>query len=751
MMPSTDMPVLDGEGKPLPDLEALRRAVDQALLDMAFGRLRQSVVLTLIVCVVFVALFWSFFPSDSKIIWIAALLTVSVLRYALWQVYQNKPQGAVSHRHWQRLFLAGAVAAGLSWAYGPVMMMPAAGQIESMLLVLAAMAVSAVSMSAMGAQVVAMMSFQCAVLAPTLLALAATGGSVERMAAAVVFAGMVSLMIVGRASSAATRSLIETKLRLSQSIAETSAARERAEAASHAKSRFLANMSHELRSPLNAVIGAAQLLRAGEREPQRQEQLVDAIQRSGTNLLGLIDNILDLSRIEAGEFQREQQDFHLFDCIDAALATAGLAARAKGLHLACIVDPRLPAWRHGDAAALRQALLNLLGNAVKFTPGGDIVVRVNQAAAPFDVRIAISDTGIGISPNALEHVFEPFRQADDSAVRRFGGSGLGLAIVRQLVESLGGHVSVASNPGQGSVFTLQLALPPAHRGADEPVEPPCRIAYFEPHLPSADALRALLERMGHEVMRCDDLATLRAWCDGIDRNADNAWLLVCIDTPRSQPVLQLARQCLARDRIIGMSGAESLDVALSDNGPALSRSVVKPVLRSALASRLVRPDARSAPDPAPGAAVGTNPLAPSHILVVEDDALNRTIVSRMLEHAGHRVSLAVDGHAALAALRVQAFALVLMDWQMPDMDGLEVTRRIRAGAAGERARQVPIVALTAHAFAEDRAACMAAGMNDFLTKPVLANSLNATIARWTGPGSAAHAAEAPRTPVEIAS
>ena len=322
--------------RPLALDDGLHQAVDYTLLKMAYGRLLQSVYLTVIVCIIFISLFWSFFPSSHKVLWVAAMLTISVLRYVLWLAHKRSEKTQPQYARWRILFFASAVAAGASWGYGPMMLMPPAGHNESMLLALAVLSVSAVSMSAMVAQVKAMLSFQFAALVPCIFALAATGGSVEIMAAAVLFAGMVSLMIVGRRSSESTRWLVETELRLSRSAAETNLAREKAEAASSAKTRFLANMSHELRSPLNAVIGAAQLMKAGERDPERQAQLVEAIERSGTNLLGLIDNILDLSRIEAGEHALVPHDFHLFDCVDSALTTVGLATRAKGLQLSLI-------------------------------------------------------------------------------------------------------------------------------------------------------------------------------------------------------------------------------------------------------------------------------------------------------------------------------------------------------------------------------------------------------------------------------
>ena len=518
-----------------------------------------------------------------------------------------------------------------------------------------------------------------------------------------------------------------------QRTAQLRQAKEQAEAANVAKTRFLANMSHELRTPLNAVIGAAQLIKAGEHDAERRAQLVDAIQRSGTNLLGLIESILDLARIEAGEMKLHPADFHLVECIDAALATAGLAARAKRLQLACIVDPDLPAWRHGDAARLRQVLLNLLGNAVKFTLEGEIVMHVGAARAPDGVRITLADTGVGIAPASLPHVFEPFRQADEGAARRFGGSGLGLAIVQQLVEAMGGSIRVDSTPGEGSCFELTLPLPPAHDSTAETPPPPRRVAYFEPHEPSALALQALLARMGCTAQRCHGSADVAAWCAAHphDRGGER-WLLVATDAADAATLLEPASELLDARRVIGMSSVESYDADLARENFLLPRSVIKPVTRSALASRFVSQAERPTTQPVPLDLLTPQQLeAMTHVLVVEDDALNQAIVSGLLRHAGYRVSTASDGRSALEALGRDTFDVVLMDWQMPDMDGLEVTRRVRAGEAGEAARQWPIVALTANAFAEDRQACLDAGMNDFLTKPVLAAGLMATIERWT--------------------
>lgn len=510
-------------------------------------------------------------------------------------------------------------------------------------------------------------------------------------------------------------------------------ARDAAEDASRAKTRFLANMSHELRTPLHTVIGAAQLMKTGEHDTEQRVHLAGAIERSGNNLLGLIENILDLSRIEAGEMKLAPEDFHLVDCIDAALATAGLAARAKQLQLACIVGPNLPAWRHGDAARLRQTLLNLLGNAVKFTPTGDIVVRVERGPRANDIRIRVSDTGVGIAATSLPHIFQPFRQADDGADRRFGGSGLGLAIVHQLVDAMGGAVSVQSAPGEGSHFDIALALPPAHHATEEPPALRLRVAFVEPHDASAEGLHTLLQRMGCAVQRCTDAASLRQWCtEGAPSGADS-WLLVCTDCAESGGILGQAADLLREHaNVIGMS---NVDAPLAKHGHPrmrLARNVIKPVSRAALASCFVaRPLLGPAPMEPTFAPPPEAPRARTHVLVVEDDLLNQAIVGEMLRHAGYQVSTVSDGRAALDALRATPFDLVLMDWQMPDMDGLEATRQMRRGMAGPRGLTVPVVALTANAFAEDRVACLSAGMNDFLTKPIRSAKLMETIGRWT--------------------
>jgi signal transduction histidine kinase/ActR/RegA family two-component response regulator len=531
--------------------------------------------------------------------------------------------------------------------------------------------------------------------------------------------------------------LLDANRELEQRVADRTLAlqreKERAEAASIAKTRFLANMSHELRTPLNAVIGAAQLLEEGKGSADHQAYLVSAIHSGGTKLLGQIENILDLSRIETGALELSIEDFNLVDCVEAAMATASVTAHVKRLEVACIVDPRVASWRRGDPMRLRQVLLNVLGNALKFTLQGEVVLRVAPGDGPDGLCISVTDTGIGIGPASLAEVFEPFRQADDRSNRRFGGTGLGLAISRQLVEAMGGHITVDSELGVGSAFTITLALPPAAQPAAEAAPLGLTVLYFEPDEASADALASQLARLGCHALRCHKPRDLRDWIAAHDAAAEAPWLLLALDGDVCWGFLEASGERFDPRRVIGMCAGESRESEAMRQRFHVSRNIIKPVLRSALVSRFgaigAAPVLASTPVVALSAAQRSGL---KQILVVEDDFVNHTIVCNMLENAGYLTCVAADGASALQVLSRRSFDLVLMDWQMPDMDGLEVTRRLRAGAVGKLGQTVPIVALTANAFAEDRTACLAAGMNDFLTKPVLATALQTTVARWIG-------------------
>ncbi|MCR5864210.1 response regulator [Aquincola sp. J276] len=551
----------------------------------------------------------------------------------------------------------------------------------------------------------------------------------------------------------ANRTLEERVARRTQELAQE---KERAEAASLAKTRFLANMSHELRTPLNAVLGAAQLLQQGS-DATHRAHLIETIGQSGANLLALIENVLDVARIESGALTLSHEAFNLVDCVEAAVATASVAARAGGLAMAVVIEPQLGAWRQGDPMRLRQVLLNLLGNAVKFTPAGDVVMRVCGSGSD-RVRFEVSDTGVGMDLGATRDIFQPFAQADEATTRRFGGTGLGLTISRELVRAMGGDITVRSRPGQGSTFSFDILLPAAPPQAAAVAQPPARpavqqVVFFEPHDASAEALQAMLQRMRIPSRRVADAADLRA-AMAPDEAAEPPWLLVAAESPEAWGLLEHCADVIDPERVIAMNDAQSHAVEMAREHMQLPRSVLKPVLRAALVSRLGRHrDAQRLPPAATAAPAQTLlPLqagSSRRLLVVDDDPTNQMIVMAMLSNAGLRVEAAGDGRSALGLLREHRFDLVLMDWQMPDMDGLEVTRRIRNGAAGPHNTTIPVVALTANAFAEDRAACLAVGMNDFLTKPVVAQQLLSVVHRWTAQAHSARVSSAEDGPARV--
>jgi signal transduction histidine kinase/CheY-like chemotaxis protein/HPt (histidine-containing phosphotransfer) domain-containing protein len=520
---------------------------------------------------------------------------------------------------------------------------------------------------------------------------------------------------------------------LRDAAAAADAARQQAESASVAKTRFLANMSHELRSPLNGVIGAAQLLRKSDRDPVFREELIRIIQTSGTNLLELIEGVLDVSRIEAGRVQTEKQPFDLLQCLEAALAPAVAGATVKGLDLECQIDPDVPAWCIGDASRLKQLLQNLLGNAVKFTDSGMVSLAVSRDAGQSRLCFRVTDSGVGIPQHLQKSIFEPFQQGDPSATRRFGGSGLGLAICRDVARIMQGDVQVESTPGAGSCFTLSLPLPAVAHASGPPVQVRMQVRCYEPVVARRRSLAALLQRLGCRVQFCDDLAAVQATVKQaqVSGSCNDAWL-IAVDVPDGAAAVQTVGGS-GRIAVLGKCG--------QDLGAVHSLS--RPLTLSTLRAFLTADEA----DAQTGALSDTmrRRMVRARVLLVEDDPVNRLVVRSMVDGKDFQCVSASSGAEALQRLAADRFDAVLMDWQMPDMDGLEVTRHLRAGICGELNRVVPVIALTANAFAEDRKACLAAGMNDFLTKPVQTQVLLQCLQRWCRSSSEAELTVVTRT------
>ncbi len=537
--------------------------------------------------------------------------------------------------------------------------------------------------------------------------------------------------------------LAEHRRQLQEQVAERTrkleeAARE-AEHSSRAKGDFLARMSHEIRTPMNGVVGMAELLQNTALD-QRQLRMLQTMRRSADALLEIINDILDFSKIEAGRLQVVSEDFGLVELVEEVCELLAAKAQERGLELVCDVDGSLPSFASGDPIRLRQVIVNLLGNAIKYTGQGHVVVRARNVAegnAPLRLRVEVEDTGLGIPEEEIDSVFEAFTQVDSFETRKHGGTGLGLAITRQLVGILGGEVGVTSKVGQGSTFWFELPLQAAERSPRrEPWSlPESRILLVQSSEPSAAATRSLLERAGAKVV------TVTTGQRALEKLAlDGPYNLAIVD--RRLPDMD-GNEFLER---FGSSGLAALPVVMLTpvvaSGPAAQGAtfepdewLVKPVRRQRLAETVERAlglASAAAPGRSEAVAGGALHDLGLKVLLVEDSPVNVEVAKGMLEALGCDVVAAGDGTLGVEHALGRHFDVVLMDCQMPLMDGYEATRRIRASESANGRPPVPIVAITANALPGDRERCLESGMTDFISKPFTIRKLQAVMQAVTG-------------------
>src|SRR5213592_4916605 len=709
-----------------------------------------------ILIAVVVALAWPDAPHDLLLGWGGAVLFTKLVR-AAWIYVASRRR--LSERAVRNGVRATVTMLAITWGVGGALVLPVVPFETTALILVILAGLIASALTTLAADPLSIRGFLAGIALPVFVSLA-TSDQAHHLAAAIVVAVFtLGMAIVARRAHLTLVDHLQVTVRLA--VSEEAAkraeavmrdARDLAERVARARSAFLANMSHEIRTPMNAVLGFVELILDTELSTE-QRRALELVRSSSEALLMILNDILDYSKIEADHLELEVIPFDVSKVVHATASLLAVRAREKHLELLAEVTPEVPRGVRGDPTRLRQVLMNLIGNAIKFTDQGEVVVSVTTALAADDVvhlRFAIRDTGIGIAPEQIGAVFREFTQADSTTTRRYGGTGLGLAISQRLVRLMGGQITVTSEVGRGSEFSFTLAFAtdvPASRAAGLATLGGRRMLIVDDNQTNRRILREMLAAEGINV---DEAATA---AEGLEALRRVRYDLAILDVQMpDMDGFQLATAVRADKKIKGTNLLMLTSAGQRGDGErcrelGIRGYLTKPISRSDLLEALRTVLAGSPEEAGTPEVVTRHTIAESRatlrVLLAEDNPVNQQVAVAMLVKRGHEVHVSSNGRDALEAVQERDYDVVLMDIQMPEMDGFEATHAIRALPKG---KDLPIIALTAHALSGERERCLSHGMTDYLAKPFKAHELFALVEGTAEPKAAAAPPPEPLVP-----